>query len=187
MADTANRNRGSGRRVRGAFAPEARCGYRNPTLSSILATQMPCRSRRSGAQAVRRELCGVAFTLKMMHSTAPRIIQTFIESNDLTEKTCTRSAPPAAAVMTKACGTCNPCTRISILPPKASPHGWTVLPECSPFPYNLNAKPPTQFCCAGGFVLCLAFLQGCVYNNRAVVLLHRAQLPDSNCLSSSVG
>ena len=44
-----NRSRGSGRRVRGAFAPEARCGYRNPTLSSILATQMPCRSRRSGA------------------------------------------------------------------------------------------------------------------------------------------
>ena len=40
---------GSGRRVRGGFAPEARCGYRNPTLSSILATQMPCRSRRSGA------------------------------------------------------------------------------------------------------------------------------------------
>ena len=36
MADTANRSRGSGRRVRGAFAPEARCGYRNPTLSSIL-------------------------------------------------------------------------------------------------------------------------------------------------------
>ena len=30
------------------FCPEARCGYRNPTLSSILATQMPCRSR-SGA------------------------------------------------------------------------------------------------------------------------------------------
>ena len=29
--------------------PEARCGYRNPTLSSILATQMPCRSCRSGA------------------------------------------------------------------------------------------------------------------------------------------
>ena len=28
-------------------------------------------------------MCGVAFTLKMMHSTAPRIIQTFIESNDL--------------------------------------------------------------------------------------------------------
>ena len=45
MADTANRSRGSGRRVRGAFVPEARCGYRNPTLSSILATQMPCRSR----------------------------------------------------------------------------------------------------------------------------------------------
>ena len=36
MADTANRSRGSGRRVRGAFAPEARCGYRNPTLLSIL-------------------------------------------------------------------------------------------------------------------------------------------------------
>ncbi|MDD6713052.1 MAG: hypothetical protein PUE42_02180 [Subdoligranulum sp.] len=35
--------------MRGAFAPEARCGYRNPTLSSILATQMPCRSCRSGA------------------------------------------------------------------------------------------------------------------------------------------
>ncbi|MFZ2868440.1 MAG: hypothetical protein WAZ41_11290 [Gemmiger qucibialis] len=49
MAETANRSRGSGRRGRGAFAPEARCGYRNPTLSSILATQMPCRSRRSGA------------------------------------------------------------------------------------------------------------------------------------------
>ncbi|MFR7618559.1 MAG: hypothetical protein ACLUZX_11755 [Subdoligranulum sp.] len=31
------------------LCPEARCGYRNPTLSSILATQMPCRSRRSGA------------------------------------------------------------------------------------------------------------------------------------------
>ena len=26
------------------FCPEARCGYRNPTLSSILATQMPCRT-----------------------------------------------------------------------------------------------------------------------------------------------
>ncbi|MCI6624147.1 MAG: hypothetical protein MSB96_09295 [Subdoligranulum sp.] len=32
-----------------AFAPEARCGYRNPTLSSILTTQMPCRNRRSCA------------------------------------------------------------------------------------------------------------------------------------------
>ena len=62
MADTANRSRGSGRRVRGAFAPDVRCGYRNPTLSSILATQVPCRSRRSGAQAVRRELCGVALS-----------------------------------------------------------------------------------------------------------------------------
>ena len=31
-------------------------------LSSILATQMPCRSRRSGARAVRRELCGIALT-----------------------------------------------------------------------------------------------------------------------------
>ena len=31
------------------FCPEARCGYRNPTLSSILATQLPCRSRRSVA------------------------------------------------------------------------------------------------------------------------------------------
>ena len=50
------------RRVRGAFDPEARCGYRNPTLSSILATQMPCRSCRSGAYAARRELCGVAIS-----------------------------------------------------------------------------------------------------------------------------
>ncbi|MFZ1648566.1 MAG: hypothetical protein WAT48_03360, partial [Gemmiger qucibialis] len=33
----------------GLLPPEARCGYRNPTLSSIFATQMPCRSRRSGA------------------------------------------------------------------------------------------------------------------------------------------
>ena len=49
VAEIANRSRGSGRRVRGAFAPEARCRYRNPTLSSILATQMPCRSRRSVA------------------------------------------------------------------------------------------------------------------------------------------
>ena len=45
-----------------AFAPEARCGYRNPTLSSILATQMPCRSRRSGDEAARRDLCGVALS-----------------------------------------------------------------------------------------------------------------------------
>ena len=44
MAETANRSRGSGRRVRGAFVPDVRCGYRNPTLSSILATQMPCRT-----------------------------------------------------------------------------------------------------------------------------------------------
>ena len=44
---------GSGRRVRGLFAPKYDAGYRNPTLSSILATQMPCH-RRSGAFAVRR-------------------------------------------------------------------------------------------------------------------------------------
>ena len=62
MAETANRSRGSGRRVRGAFAPEARCGYRNPTLSSILATQMPCRTPsrsealRSATDALRRLL-----------------------------------------------------------------------------------------------------------------------------------
>ena len=31
------------------YKRQARCEYRNPTLSSILATQMPCRSRRSGA------------------------------------------------------------------------------------------------------------------------------------------
>ena len=62
MADTANRSRGSGRRVRGAFVPEARCGYRNPTLSSILATQVPCRTPsrsealRSATDALRRLL-----------------------------------------------------------------------------------------------------------------------------------
>ena len=59
MADTANRSRGSGRRVRGAFAPEARCGYRNPTLSSILATQMPCRTpSRSEALRSATAACG---------------------------------------------------------------------------------------------------------------------------------
>ena len=54
MAETANRSRGSGRRVRGAFAPEARCGYRNPTLSSIFGNadavpQLPerCLSRKA--------------------------------------------------------------------------------------------------------------------------------------------
>ena len=62
MADTANRSRGSGRRVRGTFVPEARCGYRNPTLASILATQMPCRTPsrsealRSATDALRRLL-----------------------------------------------------------------------------------------------------------------------------------
>ena len=49
VAETANRSRGSGRRVRGAFVPEARCGYRNPTFSSIFATQTVRRSRWSGA------------------------------------------------------------------------------------------------------------------------------------------
>ena len=44
------------------FCPEARCGYRNPTLSSILATQMPCRTPsrsealRSATDALRRLL-----------------------------------------------------------------------------------------------------------------------------------
>ena len=51
MADAANRSRGSGRRVR-AFAPRSTMHlYSNPTLSSILATQMPCRSRRSIGKA----------------------------------------------------------------------------------------------------------------------------------------
>ena len=59
MAETANRSRGSGRRVRGAFAPDARCGYRNPTLSSILATQMPCRTpSRSEALRSATAACG---------------------------------------------------------------------------------------------------------------------------------
>jgi len=51
--------------VRGAFAPEARCGYRNPTLSSILATQLPerCLSRKAGIvrcclKAASRPACG---------------------------------------------------------------------------------------------------------------------------------
>ena len=47
MAETANRSRGSGRRVRGAFAPEARCGYRNPTLSAFW--QRRCRAAAAGA------------------------------------------------------------------------------------------------------------------------------------------
>ena len=72
MAETANRSRGSGRRVRGAFVPDVRCGYRNPTLSSILATQIPCRSCRSGAQAARRELCGVAITAGCKNGTPCR-------------------------------------------------------------------------------------------------------------------
>ena len=72
MADAANRSRGSGRRVRGAFVPDVRCGYRNPTLSSILATQIPCRSCRSGAQAARRELCGVAITAGCKNGTPCR-------------------------------------------------------------------------------------------------------------------
>ena len=72
MADGANRSRGSGRRVRGAFVPDVRCGYRNPTLSSILATQIPCRSCRSGAQAARRELCGVAITAGCKNGTPCR-------------------------------------------------------------------------------------------------------------------
>ena len=46
MAETANRSRGSGRRVRG-LCPEARCGYRNPTLSSIW--QRRCRAAAAGA------------------------------------------------------------------------------------------------------------------------------------------
>ena len=72
MAEAANRSRGSGRRVRGAFVPDVRCGYRNPTLSSILATQIPCRSCRSGAQAARRELCGVAITAGCKNGTPCR-------------------------------------------------------------------------------------------------------------------
>jgi len=54
VAETANRSRGSGRRVRGAFAPEARCWYRNPTLSSIL--QRRCRA--AAAEAVLKPLGG---------------------------------------------------------------------------------------------------------------------------------
>ena len=37
MAETANRSRGSGRRVRGAFVPEARCGYRLSLIHILLA------------------------------------------------------------------------------------------------------------------------------------------------------
>ncbi|MFZ2701224.1 MAG: hypothetical protein WAX70_00275 [Gemmiger qucibialis] len=50
-ASGGNREPKQGQRSQSArgFCPEARCGYRNLTLSSILATQMPCRSCRSGA------------------------------------------------------------------------------------------------------------------------------------------
>ena len=37
MADAANRSRGSGRRVRGAFAPEARCGYQMCIRDRVIA------------------------------------------------------------------------------------------------------------------------------------------------------
>ena len=41
------------------FCPEARCGYRNPTLSSILATQLPCRTpSRSEALRSATAACG---------------------------------------------------------------------------------------------------------------------------------
>ena len=41
------------------FCPEARCGYRNPTLSSILATQMLCRTpSRSEALRSATAACG---------------------------------------------------------------------------------------------------------------------------------
>ena len=41
------------------FCPEARCGYRNPTLSSILATQMPRRTpSRSEALRSATAACG---------------------------------------------------------------------------------------------------------------------------------
>ena len=41
------------------FCPEARCGYRNPTLSSILATLMPCRTpSRSEALRSATAACG---------------------------------------------------------------------------------------------------------------------------------
>ena len=47
---------------RGAAAAKPKAQIILDVLSSILATQMPCRSRRSGARAVRRELCGIALT-----------------------------------------------------------------------------------------------------------------------------
>ncbi|MFZ2867516.1 MAG: hypothetical protein WAZ41_06460 [Gemmiger qucibialis] len=48
--------------MRGAFAPEARCGYRNPTLSSILATQM----RAAAAGAVLEPLGGNCAVLPLL-------------------------------------------------------------------------------------------------------------------------
>ena len=44
----------------GAAAAKPKAQIILDVLSSILATQMPCRSRWSGAYAVRRELCGIA-------------------------------------------------------------------------------------------------------------------------------
>ena len=87
MADTANRSRGSGRRVRGAFAPEARCGYRNPTLSSILATQMPCRSCRSGAcRKAGIVRCCLGYLLTKQKRAAPavkRVPHAFVQKQNL--------------------------------------------------------------------------------------------------------
>ena len=55
MADTAKRSRGSGRRVRGAFAPEARCGVPQPDIiehfdNTDAVPQPPerCLSRQAG-------------------------------------------------------------------------------------------------------------------------------------------
>ena len=47
MAETANRSRGSGRRVRGAFAPEARCG--TATRHYRAFWQRRCRAAAAGA------------------------------------------------------------------------------------------------------------------------------------------
>ena len=55
MAETANRSRGSGRRVRGAFAPEARCRVPQPDIiehfgNADAVPQLPerCLSRKAG-------------------------------------------------------------------------------------------------------------------------------------------
>ena len=62
MAETANRSRGSGRRVRGAFAPEARC-------DGLFAISWATPAAYGGSQA-RGPIGAVATGLRQSHSNA---------------------------------------------------------------------------------------------------------------------